>query len=136
MLIQKPGEKIITGFLIYLKKQKLCRCCIFFIRSAKLQVIALQRTIIYILQVVYNIYMRSEFGPRVGLFLILVGSCLFLVFVSIMTTGIFRFDFLLISLVLLMVGFRMRFRGTSSSTGSRFQMARSFKEKIKRKKEE
>ena len=78
--------------------------------------------------------MHSEFGSRVGLFFILVGSCLLLVFVSIMTTGTYRFDFLLISLVLLLVGFRMRSRGTSSSTGSRFQMVRSFKEKIKRKK--
>jgi len=75
--------------------------------------------------------MRSEISPRIGMFFILVGFCLLMVFVFFIMSGIFRLDFLLISLVSLIIGSKLRSRGISAPTGSRFQTIRRITSKSK-----
>jgi hypothetical protein len=77
-------------------------------------------------KVAYNKHMRSEIRPRIGMFFILVGFCLLMVFVFFILAGTFRLDFLLISLASLIIGSKLRSRGNSNPTGSRFQTIRRF----------
>lgn len=85
------------------------------------------------LKVVYNKGMYSHLSRRVGTFLILAGIGLLMVFVTYELGGSSHFDYFFISLILLFIGIRLRFRGKPYSPGSRFKSIRNLSNKINQK---
>jgi hypothetical protein len=80
--------------------------------------------------------MDSDLVPRVGTFLILAGIGLLMVFITYELGGTAHFDFLLISLLLIFIGIRLKLSGRSDSPGARFKSVRRISEKHKQKKDQ
>jgi hypothetical protein len=89
----------------------------------------LQRTIRNVCKVVYNKLMETSLGQRVGTYIILLWAGLMMVFVAYKLGGTAHFDYFLISLFLLFIGFKIRSRNKSASPGSRFSSVHSISEK-------
>jgi hypothetical protein len=77
--------------------------------------------------------MDMNLAPRVGTFFILMGIGLMMVFITYEIGGVAHFDYFLISLILLFIGFRLRANNKPASQDSRFSSVRSISEKFKQK---
>jgi hypothetical protein len=79
---------------------------------------------------------QSEFVPRVGTFLILLGIFSLIFFIASDFSNQTDFDWLFIGMVLLGIGFIFRRRAAPPPPAGRFSMVRKMREDAKKRKEE
>ena len=77
--------------------------------------------------------MQTTPGQRFGSFLILVGFGILMVFITYEIGGLTHFDYLLVSLLLIILGARLKMHGKTDSKSNRFKSVRILGEKFRPK---
>lgn len=79
---------------------------------------------------------QEELTPRIGTFLVLLGTFSFIFFLASDFAKQPAFDWLFIGLLLMAIGFGLRRRAAPPPSAGRFSMVRKFRENAKKRKEE
>ena len=83
----------------------------------------------------FSPHMMGEFISRIGLFLILLGMGILILFIASEGAGAANFDYLFWSLLAIIVGFFIRRRRESGAPPERFSLLRRFRNRTRGRKE-
>ena len=83
----------------------------------------------------FSPHMLGEFLSRIGLFLILLGTGILILFIASEGAGSANFDYLFWALLAIIVGFFVRRRHDAEPPGERFSLLRKLRDKNRGRKE-